>query len=110
LKKLTIIKTLKNIVIILVIIVAFNASCITSKGALRTYLFTHGHPIIAFVTPISSGKFQGSISQMIVSNKNIHIYTVDIPIEEKDKIKCIRNYMVEKKGFFYFVHYFSRNY
>ncbi|MBU3201931.1 hypothetical protein LL037_12060 [Clostridium estertheticum] len=52
-KKLLKINKLKLIFVIIIIIVAFNASCLTPKGALRTYLFINGHPIIACITPIN---------------------------------------------------------
>jgi len=101
------IKKLKLIGAIIVIIVAFNASCLTPKGALRTYLFIHGHPIIAFITPITDDELHNKIDSKFLQSENAHCYTLIIPIIEKETGGYLVNYIVRKKGLFYFAQYYG---
>jgi len=101
------IKKIKLIISIIVIIVAFNASCLTPKGALRTYLFIHGHPVIAFITPITDDELHNKIDSQFLKAENAHSYTLTIPIKEKATGGYLANYIVRKKGLFYFAKYYG---
>ncbi|MGV8980436.1 hypothetical protein [Clostridium sp.] len=106
-KKLIKIKKYKFIVAIVVIIIAFNASCLTPKGALRTYLFIHGHPVIAFITPITDDELHNKIDSGFLKTENAHCYTLVIPVRERATDSYLENYIVRKKGIFYFVKYYG---
>ena len=101
------IKKIKLIIGIVVIIVAFNASCLTSKGALRTYLFIHGHPVIAFITPITDDELHNKIDSEFLKTENAHCYTLTIPIKEKYTGGHMSNYIVRKNGLFYIAKYYG---
>jgi len=100
LKKLMKINMLKLVGAIVVIIVAFNASCLTPKGALRTHLFIHGHPVIAFITSITDDELHDKIDSKLLQTENAHSYTLTKPIIEKQTGGYLANYIVRKKGLF----------
>ncbi|MBU3142709.1 hypothetical protein [Clostridium sp. CF012] len=101
------INKLKLIGAIIVIIVVFNASCLTPKGALRTYLFISGHPIIAFITPITDDEFHNKIDSNFLETENAHCYKLVIPVREEATDSDLRNYIVKKRGHFYFARYYG---
>lgn len=100
---------------IIFIVIVIDASCITPKGTLRTYLFKHGHPIIAFITPIVDDKLHNDLAENDlklqnsneIKNENIHYYTLIIAPREKATGGYLSNYAVKKIGFFYFVEYYG---
>ena len=106
-KKILKIKKIKLIIGIIVIIIAFNASCLTPKGALRTYLFIHGHPVIAFITPITDDELHNKIDSEFLKTENAHCYTLTIPIIEKYTGGHMSNYIVRKNGLFYIAKYYG---
>ncbi|MBX4260395.1 hypothetical protein KTC96_22685 (plasmid) [Clostridium estertheticum] len=98
---------LKLIGAIIVIIVAFNASCLTPKGALRTHLFISGHPVIAVTTPITDDEFHNKIDSKFLETENTHCYKVIKLIIDWQTGDPMANYIVRKKGLFYFVEYYG---
>lgn len=109
-KKLKLIGTIALTFILIVITI--NAASITPKVALRTYLFKQGHPIIAFITPITDDELHNNLTnknQDLESgkNQNIHYYTIAIPPREKATGGYLCNYAVKKEGFFYFAQFYG---
>ena len=100
-------KKLILIVVIAVIIIIFNASCITPKGALRTQLFLDGHPVIAFITPITDDDFHNKIDRELLKAKKAHCYELIIPVRDKVTGNYLTNYIVRKEGFFYYAEYYG---
>ncbi|MBU3216417.1 hypothetical protein LL033_18645 [Clostridium estertheticum] len=106
-KKLLKIKKWKLIVLVIIIIGAFNASCLTPKGALRTHLFISGHPIIACITPINDDVLHNKIDSKYLQTENAHCYELVIIPRDPATRDYLQNYIVRKKGIFYFAKYYG---
>jgi len=106
-KNLNKIKKLKLAGAIIVIIIIFNISCVTSHGALRTHLFISGHPIIAFITPINDDELHNRIDSNYLQTENAHCYELVIPPYLKATGTSQQNFIVRKRGLFYFAKYYG---
>jgi hypothetical protein len=106
-KKIKKIKKFNLAYALLGIILLFNISCITPHGALRTYLFIHGHPIIAFISPIKDDELHNRIDIKLRQDENASFYELVIPPNIKVTGTWQQNYIVRKKGIFYIAKYYG---
>lgn len=97
-----------GIIFVFAIITVFNFFNTSPKAALRKYLFTHGHPIVAVITPIKKHKLQEEIDKRYYG-KDIQysypVYSLVIPIDNEIG-DFIFDFVVNRNGESYEVKYY----
>lgn len=75
---------------------------ITPALALRTYLFTDGHPIIALTTGIVDDEYHNRVDKKILEHQNAKSYILTKPATDQPTQYIMIEFKVVKKGILYF--------
>lgn len=79
----------------------------TSSIALRTYLFTDGHPIVAFNTEIINDDLHNRVDKQTLDKQNAKCYKITKPAFEKAAQTELTTFEVRKIGFLFFAKYYG---
>lgn len=87
--------------VIIIVIIGFITLHITPSVAVRTYIFTYGHPIVSITTTVRINEDETNMDKLMLTKENSSIYYIDGDVKDNIGVNIV-NFKVKKIGFVYY--------
>ena len=99
----------KSVITVCTIVIIFILLHSTPSIALRTHLFTDGHPVISLTTEIVNDEFHNRADKQTLDNQKAKCYIIAKPAFEKATQSELTTFEVRKIGFLFFAKYYGES-